>query len=589
MGYRNRKLKGTDRVMKDYFAEQYDEVIEAVYNGILIVNRQGYIVMCNTSGCHLLGKEKHEVIDKHITEIVEDSMLMKVLLDEKARLNRPSTIRSKTVIGNSSPIYKNQELIGAIAVFQDITELKEAVSQLDEKEKEVNKLKEMLELLYDGIVMVDREGIITMINQRYCDFLEIKMEDAVGKYVNDVIKNSRMHTVIKTGQPETGSVMEVNNKKIMVMRTPIKKNDEVVGAIGKVMFTDLDDLKTLASRLNVLETRLDFYKKELKKARGAKYSFKQIIGESLKIIEAKELALKVAPSRSTILIRGESGTGKELFAHAIHEASNRAEGPLIRLNCAAIPANILEAELFGYEEGAFTGARKGGKPGKIEQAQGGTLFLDEIGDMPLDMQVKLLRVLQEKEVERIGGTQVSQVDIRVIAATNQNLEEMVKKGEFREDLYYRLNVIHIQIPPLRERGRDIITTALFLLDKLNKELGTNITSFEPAVEQLLMQYHWPGNVRELQNIIERAIHMAINESIITLDHLPPYLIDVWEDELVPATYSLAKEIEKSEQAAIKRVLKYCQGNRSKAAELLGIHRASLYRKMEKYNLLDLHS
>ena len=206
--------------------------------------------------------------------------------------------------------------------------------------------------------------------------------------------------------------------------------------------------------------------------------------------------------------------------------------------------------------------------------------------MPLDMQVKLLRVLQEKEVERIGGTQINQLDIRVIAATNRNLEELVKKGEFREDLYYRLNVINIHIPPLRERGPDIVTTAQILLGKLNSELGTSISSFYPEIEKLFSSYHWPGNVREMQNVIERSIHLAVNDSRITIEHIPPYLLDHVEETNEYNNNTLAKEVERAEMNVIKRVLKSCQGNRAKAAELLGIHRASLYRKMEKYQLLD---
>ncbi|MEH7387340.1 sigma 54-interacting transcriptional regulator, partial [Bacillus sp. JJ1521] len=282
-------------------------------------------------------------------------------------------------------------------------------------------------------------------------------------------------------------------------------------------------------------------------------------------------------------------TGKELFAHAIHEASNRSEGPLICLNCAAIPANLLESELFGYEEGAFSGAKKGGKPGKIEQAQGGTLFLDEVGDMPLDMQVKLLRVLQEKEIQRIGGSQTNQIDIRLISATNRPLEEMVKKGEFREDLYYRLNVIHIMIPPLRERGKDIITTAHLILGQLNNELGKSISGFHPIVEDLFRRYKWAGNVREMQNVIERALHIADNGPEICLEHLPPYLLDHVERHTDVSSYcfSLEEEVERAEKAAIIRALKTSEGNRSQAADILGIHRASLYRKMEKYDLLKL--
>jgi transcriptional regulator with PAS, ATPase and Fis domain len=402
-----------------------------------------------------------------------------------------------------------------------------------------------------------------------------------------VIENTRMHIVVKTGQSEIGSVMKVKDRDIIVMRTPVWKDGKVIGAIGKVLYTDISELKTLAQRLNVAESKLDFYKQELKRVRGAKYSFDQIIGKHQRMKEVKDLALKVAVSRSTVLIRGESGTGKELFAHAIHEASNRSDGPLIRLNCAAIPADLLESELFGYEEGSFTGAKKGGKPGKIEQAQGGTLFLDEVGDMPLNMQVKLLRVLQEKEFERIGGTQLNQLDIRLISATNRPLEEMVKRGEFREDLYYRLNVFHILIPPLRERGSDINTISQMILGQLNKELGTSISGFDQEVEGLFRRYHWPGNVRELQNVIERSLHIAVNGPKICLEHLPPYLLDHIGSDINYSSFSLEEEVEKAEVTAITRALKASEGNRSEAAELLGIHRASLYRKMEKYRLSEL--
>lgn len=454
--------------------------------------------------------------------------------------------------------------------------------RLDEREQELLRFKEIFELLYDGIVLIDEQARVTIMNQTYCDFLGIKMEEAIGKHVTEVIENTRMHIVLKTGQAEIGSVQRVKNRDIVVMRLPIRKNGQIVGAIGKVMFDDIRELKTLAQRLNVIEGKLDFYKNELKRVQGAKYSFEQIIGDHEKMKEAKNLAMKVAKSRSTVLIRGESGTGKEWFAHSIHEASLRSDGPFVRVNCAAIPAELMEAELFGYEDGAFTGAKKGGKPGKIELAQGGTLFLDEIGDMPMKMQAKLLRVLQEREIERVGGIKISQVDIRIIAATNRPLEEMVKQGEFREDLYYRLNVFHILIPPLRDRGADILTTAQYILGRLNHDLGTSLSGLHPEVEQLLLRYPWPGNVRELQNVIERAVHMA-DSSEILVEHLPPYLTEKGEEQQT-AVDRLERELEKTEIRVIKQALKESAGNRIKAAQILGIHRASLYRKMDKYGL-----
>ncbi|WP_231734765.1 sigma 54-interacting transcriptional regulator [Bacillus sp. FJAT-29937] len=573
-----------------HISQGWTEIVEGIYNGVIIVDRDGKVIMCNTSGCNLIGMSESEMLNKHITSIIEDSTLHQVVLDEVSHVNVQQPIQDRFVAANQSPIYRDGRLIGAISIFQEIPELKNTQYLLEQKEKEVEQLKEIIELLYDGVIMIDKQGLITMMNQTYGEFLGVKVEDVIGKHVKKVIENTRMHVVVKTGQSEIGSFMIVKDKSIIVMRTPIWKEGEVVGAIGKVLYTDINELKTLVQRLNVTESMQDFYKPELKKVRGSKYSFDQIIGEHERMKEVKDLALKVAASRSTVLIRGESGTGKELFAHAIHEASNRSDGPFISLNCAAIPDNLLESELFGYEEGAFSGAKKGGKPGKIEQAQGGTLFLDEVGDMPLNMQVKLLRVLQEKEIERIGGSQTNQIDIRLISATNRPLEEMVKNGEFREDLYYRLNVIHIMIPPLRERGKDIITTAHLILGQLNNELGKSISGFHPNVEDLFRHYQWSGNVREMQNIIERALHIADNGPEICLEHLPPYLLDQVErhTKVSVSSFSLEEEVERAEKAAIIRALKASEGNRTEAAEMLGIHRASLYRKMEKYSLLKHH-
>ncbi|WP_139141659.1 sigma-54-dependent Fis family transcriptional regulator, partial [Bacillus anthracis] len=279
-------------------------------------------------------------------------------------------------------------------------------------------------------------------------------------------ENTRMHIIVKTGQTEIGHIQRISNRNIIATRIPIVKDGKIIGAIGKIMFHDIQQFKALGDQISEMESKLSYYQTELQRLQEGRLSFQSIIGESAKMKEVKMMALKVSKSRSTVLIRGESGTGKELFAHAVHRASPRASGTFIRLNCAAIPRDLLEAELFGYEEGAFTGAKKGGKPGKIELAEKGTLFLDEIGDMSLDMQVKLLRVLQEKEIERIGGTKIQKVDVRFIAATHRNLREMVQRGEFREDLYYRLNVFEIAIPPLRERKEDMIHITEFLIKKL---------------------------------------------------------------------------------------------------------------------------
>jgi len=298
----------------------------------------------------------------------------------------------------------------------------------------------------------------------------------------------------------------------------------------------------------------------------------------------KDLASRAARTISTVLIKGESGTGKEIFAHAIHNVSPRRRGPFIKVNCAAVPETLLESELFGYAEGAFTGARKEGKPGKFELANHGTIFLDEIGDMSLSMQAKLLRVLQEKEVERVGGIHTTKVDVRVIAATNQDLFKLAMENKFREDLYYRLNVIILELPPLRERREYIPLISQTLLQRLNGQLGTRVNTISPEVMTHFCSYNWPGNIRELENTIERAINFC-DGNIITVENIPEHILS----QLSPATLpslngTLEKLLEAHEKEVIVTTLEKCGGNRTKTAETLNIHRSVLYRKMNKYKI-----
>lgn len=463
----------------------------------------------------------------------------------------------------------------------------EQASSIQEMIAELEVYKDIFENLYDGVIMVDRQGIITMISEAYCRFLGVSKSFAIGKHVTGIIENTRLHIVAETGQAEIGSLLKIKGQNAVVVRIPIRKNEEVEGVVGKVLFRNISELGSLAKRLNGVETKLHYYRTELKRIQGAKYTFNHIIGKSAKMIEACQLAAKASKTRSTVLIRGESGTGKELFAHAIHEASPRTEGPFVRLNCATIPKELIESELFGYAEGTFTGAVKGGRAGKIEIAEGGTLFLDEIGDMPLEMQVKLLRFLQEKEVQRLGEEQVKTVDVRIIAATNRNLEELIEQGLFRKDLYYRLNVVPIRIPALRDREEDIITIAQFIIGKLNNEMGTTVTVIDPIVQQLLQRYTWSGNVRELHNVIERAMNVT-EGSMIQFEHLPIYLQEWSMEEKNDIEdikgHLLAYEVQKAEKRAILQALKKCNGNKAQAAQYLGIHRTSLYRKIEQYGI-----
>jgi transcriptional regulator with PAS, ATPase and Fis domain len=558
--------------------------LESIVNEMIVIDRKGTVVFCNPPLFQMVKRQSEEILGRLISDILPQLTQHMINQDGKIHPNGEVQIDNQVFMFNSSPVYENSEWIGNLIVFQNVTPY---INKSALQEKRVEQYENALKLLSECIMGVDEQGNISFLSDSYAEFLGFENpKSAIGKHCTEVVENTRMHIVINTGQAEIGHIQRLKGKSIIAIRIPIFEEGKIIGAIGKIMFQDIREFKVLANQINTMESKLDYYKKELQRLQGSKYSFQNIIGNSEKMKEVKTMAMKVAKSRSTILIRGESGTGKELFAHAIHRASPRAEGPFIRINCAAIPRDLLEAELFGYEDGAFTGAKKGGKPGKVELAKDGTLFLDEIGDMPMDMQAKLLRVLQEKEIERIGGTKISQIDVRFIAATHQDLSEMVREGKFREDLFYRLNVFAIEVPPLRERKEDIIPITEFLIEKLNHELSTNVIEINDQVNALFMDYHWPGNIRELENILERSMNV-VEGNIIQVHHLPmhlkkrgPFVVEEEKD----VDYSLQSEVELAERRAIVKALKKASGNRQEAAKLLGIHRASLYRKMEKFQI-----
>ena len=437
---------------------------------------------------------------------------------------------------------------------------------------------------YEGIIVVNKLGHVTLVNNTYLDILGLKREEVVGRHIVEIDRHSQLPQVVESGQPILYDFWEVNGRKLIVVRIPIINSEgEVVGAVGKSLFSDLTTGKLLALKLRQMERELETYKEEFRKVHHARYTCDHLVGESDKMKEIKRLASQVASSISTVLITGESGTGKELLAQAIHNAGYRSEKPFVRVNCSSVPENLLESELFGYDEGAFTGAKKGGKPGKFELAQGGTVFLDEIGEMPLTMQSKLLTVLQEREIERVGGVKTVSLDVRVIAATNRNLEEMVKEGTFRQDLYYRLNVIVFELPSLRERSEDIPLLVSFLTKKLNQKLNCAVEGYTEEAMQLLKKYHWPGNVRQLENALERMF-IFTEEKIISPEQMP-FLSKLVND--VPMTNeqkTLAEIMIQTEKNLIIDVLRQVDGNRSKAAEILGLHLSVLYRKIKKYGI-----
>ena len=369
--------------------------------------------------------------------------------------------------------------------------------------------------IYNGAIVTDINGNITHFNKPYGEFIGVDPQAQIGKHCTDAVENSRMHIVAETGIPEINQSHQIKGQSMVVQRIPIKKEDRVLAVFGQVMFKDVKDVRKLAAELSLLESKVKLYEEELISLRSTRYTLDSIIGKSESIKSLKKEALRAASNQYPVLISGESGTGKELFAQAVHHASARKLYPFVRINCAAIPRDLLESELFGYETGAFTGAKSGGKPGKFELAHQGTVFLDEIGDLPLEMQPKLLRVIEDNEFERVGGTRPIRSNFRVIAATNRNLEKMLTDGQFRKDLFYRLNVIPINILPLRERKTDIIPIATYLLAQLAQEANIPQIYLGREAGKVLKNYEWQGNVRELSNVLERTL-AALEDSTIQI-------------------------------------------------------------------------
>lgn len=443
----------------------------------------------------------------------------------------------------------------------------------------------LLDNPYESLILVDAEGIVRFISSSNEGVYPVNVKSAIGKHISEVSPNTRLPRILETGRAEIGRSMVLKSSNRVIARIPLFHEGKVVGAAGKLMFQSPKKLKELYDRIETLETKIDFYKDELHQVYGGRYTFDSIVGNSDLLHKAKDLAQQAAATDAAVIITGESGTGKELFAHSIHQASKRYRQNFVRINCAAIPSELIESELFGYEPGSFTGAGRQGKAGKFELAHKGTIFLDEIGDMPMTMQVKLMRILQEKEVERLGSAKPKRINFRVISATNRNIKKLIEKKDFRLDLFYRLNVIHIHLPALREIREDIQPIFFNLLHTLSTGIVPKVIRVSNDALNAMQRYHWPGNIREMRNVAERAMILCRNNRI-ELDDLPfdstqsTKFEPATKEELVPLKTLMAG----TERKAILQALKHTGNNRAKAAEILGIHRTGLYQKMKKHGI-----
>ncbi len=438
----------------------------------------------------------------------------------------------------------------------------------------------ILNAIHDGVLVADKDEIIQFTNPEYCRIVDVPPEELLHRNISVVRPGAMLPSVIRTGKPLSGVYREVGEARYVVDMAPIIIDNEIVGGISIVK--NITEIKRLSEALKEAETSLKRLQGTVANFFRAKFQLNQLKGKSAKFNQTISLAERAALGEANILILGESGTGKELLAQGIHAASLRKHGPFVPVNCAAIPHVLLESELFGYAEGAFTGAKRGGKLGLFQMADKGTLFLDEIGDLHFDVQAKILRILQEQKVRRVGELEEREYDVRIIAATNQDLEQMVKKGRFREDLFYRLNVFQLNVPPLRERKEDIVELGLSLMHDYSEN---NQYVFSDEVKQMFLAYDWPGNIRELKNIIEYICNVVNRETIITPEHLPerlktfPYLQAVRTVSMQP----LAEQVRAFEQQILQNLLTsegHSLESKKRICNSLGISLATFYRKLE---------
>lgn len=567
------------------FSRRQQIIFNSIDEGMMSVNQKGEIIFYNQSAMRLTNTPIEKAVGKHYKDVMNALELEQVIETGQAETNQELILPSgkKVVLSKIPMVDEKSEQIGVLAIFKDISE----VVALAEEITDLKEVKKMLEAIIqssdDAISVVDEKGRGIVVNPAYTRITGLSPEEIIGKpATTDISEGESMHLkVLETKKPIRGVNLRLgpSKREVIVNVAPILVEDELKGSVGVIH--DVTEMRNLSKELSQAKTII--------RTLESKYVFDDIIGDSEEMKLAIEQAKLAAKTPVTVFLRGESGTGKELFAHAIHSESNRHYEKFIRVNCAAIAENLLESELFGYEEGAFTGAKKGGKRGLFEEANGGSIFLDEIGELSLSTQAKLLRVLQEHEIVRVGATKPIPIDVRIIAATNVNMEKALHDHTFREDLYYRLNRMPIYIPPLRNRLEDIPQLVDRLLQKLNREYGRNVTKVTRGVIQKLRNYQWPGNVRELENVIGRAMifmpaaETELQENYVQISAQKTSTVEgKVEEEIYNGT--LDEAMAQYEKRIIETALKDNRYNKTQTAKALQISIRSLYYKLEKYEL-----
>lgn len=564
-------------------------IIDSTHNAIVSVNKDGEIELFNHAAEQLTGvkreKAKGVKIDKIITSVGIYKQLYKGISEHSHKL----VVNQKKLISNQTPILRDGKIIGAVSILQDISELENISKELEATRELSKELEAIIDSSFDGIFVTDKTGKVLRINKAYERITGIKANQIVGRTMTSLVEagvysRSVSMMVIEEKKPVTIAQSVNTGRDVLVTGNPIFDSQ---GDIFRIVTNvrDITELNDLRQELEKAQEMEKLYYLELEQLRNAVNNHFEAVVVSKEMQDIMELVTRVSGIDVTVLVLGESGVGKEVVVKILHNKSRRNKGPFIKVNCGAIPEHLLESELFGYEGGAFTGAKKEGKPGMFQLANQGTLFLDEIGEMPMNLQVKLLRVLAEREITRVGGTKPIPVDVRIVVATNRNLEEMVKQGLFREDLYYRLNVVPIVIPPLRSRKEDIPSLALHFLDQFNSQYGVE-KKLSYEVIQCLVEYDWPGNVRELKNVIERMV-VTTPSNLLAVEHIPKYLAKETMDSnkkiLVNGIIPLSEAVEEVEKQIIYNAMNKHKTTR-KIAAALGVDQSTIVRKIQKYAL-----
>ena len=567
----------------------WSDILDASHNGIVIINRDGVILLYNKAARKMLGNEAKSPVGRHFAEIRPETWgdLKSILESGEPQVGKKIVLPQATIIANRNPIVVNGRVLGAISVFQDISEYEALISGLQGYRKLHRELEAIFESSFDGLYITDGKANTIRVNTAYERITGLKREDLLGRNMIDLVKEGVFDhsvTLDVLEQRDQVTIMQKikSDKHLLVTGTPIFDDEEKIALVVTNVrdITLLNDVRDQLEESRRLSSR---YYQSLLELEKFQHHLQDLVVKSSSMIQTVRRAIKVAAVEASVLLYGESGVGKSMLARIIHLISPRKERPFIKISCGAIPDSLIESELFGYTKGAFTGASPEGKAGLIEVGHTGTVFLDEVGELTPATQVKLLQVIEDKMFTRLGGTRAISVDVRIIAATNQNLKDLVQKGRFREDLYYRLNVIPIHIPPLRERRDDITALALNRLEKFNRASRCS-KRLDPAVMDMLVQYDYPGNVRELINIMERMMIMS-EGNLISISDLPGEL-----REQTPAHYDPFDEGSTLQEAVRKIEAHVIQGalHRHKsiamAARALDIHPTTMWRKMLKLGI-----